>query len=165
MPTFKHPSISLRLDALLYQIFETVHVPVANVSFIAVAHFIKEGAIKIHRLVMETTKTPYLLDLQFRGFIEGTTIKNKQTGKEICHYFGGLPYGLPPIGPFRWKHPRALPPCYRYGTRANPGSYTGSCSVCPQERASPLDDENCLQCNIWIPAGESPIEGSLSLRF
>ncbi|KAL0261950.1 hypothetical protein SLS55_003385 [Diplodia seriata] len=116
----------------------------------------------------ETIREPYLKDLQYRGFIEGSTIKEKGSGRELAHYFGGLPYGLPPIGPYRWRLPRPLPPCYRYGTRANPGRFTGNTSMCPQglptwvENASDtsnLWDEDCLQLNIWIPSGEPPAGG------
>lgn len=102
-------------------------------------------------------------DLQFRGFIEGSVIKSASTGKKLCYYFGGLPYSLPPIGPFRWQKPRPLPPCYRYGTRANPGRYTGEAGICPQigrdPNPDPLFDEDCLQVNIWVPHGEPPKEG------
>lgn len=114
---------------------------------------------------VQTTTEPYLQDLQFKGFIEGSCIKDKSSGKKLCYYFGGLPYALPPIGPFRWQRPRPLPPCYRYGTRANPGRYTGLAGVCPQigrnERTSPTElfDEDCLQLNIWIPHGEAPKDG------
>ncbi|KAH7053046.1 hypothetical protein B0J12DRAFT_43433 [Macrophomina phaseolina] len=116
----------------------------------------------------DTIRVPYLKDLQFRGFIEGSTIKDKNSGKDLVHYFGGLPYGLPPIGPFRWRMPRPLPPCYRYGTRANPGRFTGNTSMCPQGLPSwvknaadnsHLWDEDCLQCNIWVPAGTPPPGG------
>lgn len=109
---------------------------------------------------MDATTSPYSLDLQFRGFIEGSTIKEKSTERVLCHYFGGIPYALPPIGPYRWQRPRPLEPCYRYGTRANPGRYTGVASVCPQPgRVNPLFDEDCLQCNIWIPQGVAPEKG------
>lgn len=108
---------------------------------------------------MNTTKIPHLLDLQFRGFVEGSTIKS-EAGEELCHHFGGIPYGLPPVGPFRWRRPRPLPPCYRYGTYANPGSYAGKASVCPQlANVTALDDEDCLQLNISIPIGQAPTEG------
>ncbi|KAF4303176.1 Carboxylesterase type B [Botryosphaeria dothidea] len=116
----------------------------------------------------ETIREPYLKDLEYRGFIEGSTIRDKDSGKELAHYFGGLPYGLPPIGPFRWRSPRPLPPCYRYGTRANPGRFTGNTSMCPQGLPtwvnnatdnSHLWDEDCLQCNIWVPAGTPPPSG------
>ena len=113
---------------------------------------------------MSTTTEPFQKDLSYRGFIEGVTIKDKSSGKPLCRYFGGLPYCLPAIGPFRWKKPRPLPPCYRYGTRANPGRFNGGTSTCPQP-AKPEDmtgqEEDCLQCNIWVPLGEPPRDGML----
>ncbi|KAF2193714.1 paraben-hydrolyzing esterase precursor [Zopfia rhizophila CBS 207.26] len=113
---------------------------------------------------MQRTTEPYLRDLEFHGFIEGLTYKEKSSSKPLAHYFGGIPYALPPIGPFRWQRPRPLPSCFRYGTRANPGRYNGGCSHCPQPQPNDdidaaLWDEDCLQCNIWIPAGDPPKEG------
>jgi carboxylesterase type B len=107
---------------------------------------------------METTAFSFTLDLQFRGFVTGSVI-TESSGKELCRYLGGIPYALPPVGPFRFLNPRALPPCYRYGTRANPGVYNGKCGVCPQASTSTLDDEDCLQLNLWIPAGTAPEGG------
>lgn len=113
---------------------------------------------------MATISSPFDLDLQFRGFITGSIIKSKSQGNpELCRYFGGIPYALPPIGPFRFTRPRALPACYRYGTRANPGVHTGKCGVCPQARSSKLDDEDCLQLNIWIPKGTAPDGGEFAI--
>lgn len=107
---------------------------------------------------------PYLRDLDFRGFIEGLTIKDKSSSKALCHYFGGVPYALPPVGPFRWRKPRPLPACFRYGTRVSPGKYAGGTSICPQPAPNDdLDpdhwDEDCLQCNIWMPVGDPPKGG------
>ncbi|KAF2468432.1 paraben-hydrolyzing esterase precursor [Lindgomyces ingoldianus] len=112
---------------------------------------------------MQKASSPYLRDLEHRGFIEGLTYIDKSS-KPLCHYFGGIPYALPPVGPFRWQKPRPLPACYRYGTRANPGRYTGGCSICPQpkpndELNTELWDEDCLQCNVWIPVGDPPKGG------
>ncbi|KAI9694860.1 MAG: hypothetical protein M1822_000476 [Bathelium mastoideum] len=111
---------------------------------------------------LSTITESYHKDLQYRGFIEGATIKDKSSGSSLCYYFGGLPYALPPIGPFRWKRPRPLPPCYRYGTRANPGRFNGGAGVCPQP-AKPENagsqEEDCLQCNIWVPIGDPPKDG------
>ena len=111
---------------------------------------------------MSTNTEPYLKNLQYRGHIEGATIKDALSDKSLCYYFGGLPYALPPIGPYRWQRPRSLPPCYSYGTRANPGRFNGDVGVCPQP-AKPEDiakqEENCLQCNIWVPVGEPPQDG------
>jgi len=111
---------------------------------------------------METVTRPHLQDLLFKGFIEGTCILEKSSGKKLCYYYGGIPFALPPIGPFRWQRPRPLPPCYQYGTRSNPGRHTGQAGVCPQIGNGPsssLYDENCLQLNIWVPAGEAPKKG------
>ncbi|KAF2493315.1 paraben-hydrolyzing esterase precursor [Lophium mytilinum] len=112
---------------------------------------------------MAKTSEPYVRDLEFRGFIEGLTFKSN--AQPTCHYFGGVPYALPPVGPFRWRKPRPLPSCYRYGTRANPGRYTGGTALCPQPGFDSdlpdmtLWDEDCLQCNIWMPVGEPPAGG------
>src|ERR1700712_1424823 len=109
---------------------------------------------------METTSSPHLQDLQFRGYIEGFDIKDKKTGKSICQYFGGVPYAVPPTGELRWRQPRELAPCYRYGTRTSPGIFTGKAAMCPQpgKKLSSVD-ENCLECNIWVPAGDPPLGG------
>jgi len=108
---------------------------------------------------------PYLLDVSFRGYIEGLTYTSpNDPPKDLCHYFGGIPYALPPVGPYRWRLPRPLPPCYRYGHRANPGRFIDGASLCPQPGFNaPLDeanwDEDCLQTNVWIPAGKKPDKG------
>ncbi|KAF2801038.1 alpha/beta-hydrolase [Melanomma pulvis-pyrius CBS 109.77] len=113
---------------------------------------------------MAKPSEPYLRDLEFKGFVEGLTYLDKKS-QPLCHYFGGIPYALPPIGPFRWQKPRPLPACYRYGTRANPGRFTGCCGVCPQpdwgeaENDKSLWDEDCLQTNIWVPIGDPPRGG------
>ncbi|KAF1957205.1 paraben-hydrolyzing esterase precursor [Byssothecium circinans] len=114
--------------------------------------------------ITKTTSRPFLLDLQDRGFIEAATYVDYSTSKTLCHYVGGLPYALPPIGPFRFQKPRPLPPCYRYGTQANPGRFIGTTGLCPQPRFNDEDnsadwDEDCLQVNIWIPAGSAPEVG------
>jgi carboxylesterase type B len=112
-------------------------------------------------MASSTLKEPFLQDLQFRGFIRGTTIKDKESGRPLCRYFGGIPYAQPPVGDSRWKRPRALEPCYRYGTRADPGAFDdGRTGVCPQIGGDvKLADENCLQCNIWVPVGDRPADG------
>jgi len=127
-----------------------------NSSFLPSPHY--PGVRKM--AITERISQPYNLDLQFRGFIEGLTYIDRKTQQQLCHYFGGIPYALPPVGPFRFKKPRALPACYRYGTRANPGRFTGGCSMCPQPGCDPSQwDEDCLQMNVWIPAGNSPSTG------
>lgn len=113
---------------------------------------------------------PYLKDLQFRGYIEGLTVLDQSSKIPINHYFGGIPYALPPVGPFRWRKARALPPCYRYGTFNNPGRFNGGAGLCPQPGFGGLVpenreawDEDCLQLNVWVPAGEQPEDGRYSL--
>jgi carboxylesterase type B len=110
----------------------------------------------------EIESSPFTLDLQFRGFIIGSILRSKTTGKELCRYVGGLPYAQPPVGPNRFLRPRELAPCYQFGTRGSPGDYTGQCNVCPQAKPSKLDSEDCLQLNIYIPAGQAPAEGNVS---
>ncbi|KAF2874402.1 paraben-hydrolyzing esterase precursor [Massariosphaeria phaeospora] len=112
---------------------------------------------------MTKSSEPYLRDLDFRGVVEGITYLDKKS-QPLCHFFGGIPYALPPLGSFRWSKPRPLPSCYRYGTRANPGRYTEKCSLCPQpefndDLKDELWNEDCLQSNIWIPTGDPPKGG------
>ncbi|KAF1845032.1 paraben-hydrolyzing esterase precursor [Cucurbitaria berberidis CBS 394.84] len=111
---------------------------------------------------MPEPSQPYHRDLSFRGFVEGLTYLD-ESSQPLCHFFGGVPFALPPIGPFRFQKPRSLPPCYRYGTRANPGRFSGGCGLCPQASRQGFDettwDEDCLQSNMWIPAGEPPAGG------
>ena len=102
------------------------------------------------------------LDIGPLGHIEG--LKLSTNGKPAIYYYGGIPYALPPVGPYRFRKARQLPPCYRYGHRASPGRFSGGTAVCPQPafRGKPDDslfDENCLQLNIYIPAGEAPQGG------
>jgi carboxylesterase type B len=113
------------------------------------------------------TRERHLLNLESRGFIQGVTIKDS-AGKELCHYYGGIPYAEPPLGENRWLKPRELAACYRYGTREAPGRFDGAATVCPQESAllgktGKFRDgvgEDCLQCVIWVPAGEKPVGGN-----
>lgn len=104
----------------------------------------------------------YYFDAGALGHLEGLTVNSN--GKPALRYFGGLPYALPPLGRYRFRSPRRLPPCYRYGTKVNPGRFTGGTGVCPQPPCrTTLDpslvDENCLQLNIWLPAEDAPKEG------
>lgn len=99
------------------------------------------------------------------GHVTGLTYTSPaNSSTELCHYFGGLPYALPPIGAHRWRLPRPLPKGYRFGTKSNPGHFTGGCAQCPQPALNAASDdtywdEDCLQLNIWIPAGEAPKGG------
>ncbi|EUC43564.1 hypothetical protein COCMIDRAFT_38501 [Bipolaris oryzae ATCC 44560] len=105
-----------------------------------------------------STLTPYTLDLSHRGYAQGRTYHDAQTGHPQCHYFGGIPYALPAA---RFQRANPLPPCYRYGTQSQPGVFDGACGLCPQPASGPgkedqVGDEDCLQCNVWVPVGEAP---------
>jgi carboxylesterase type B len=104
----------------------------------------------------------YLFNAGPLGQIEGLTLSLR--GESVVHYFGGIPYALPPTGEYRFRAPRKLPKGYKYGTVSNPGRFVGGTAVCPQPpcRTPPnktLFDEDCLQLNIWIPAEPVPKEG------
>lgn len=114
---------------------------------------------------MAYTSLPYPIDLGPLGYIEGLTLIPKSpstSSTPSCHYFGGIPYANPPVGPYRFRRAQPLAPCYRYGTRANPGRFSGRTALCPQPgfRGKAPDttlwDEDCLQLNIWVPAGTPP---------
>lgn len=122
---------------------------------------------------------PYQLNLQLGdhsiGHVRGLTFltSNKGNKRPRCHYFGGVPYALPPE---RWRPPKPLPSNHIYGTLNNPGIYIGEVGLCPQPgdfggRPDPVDidewDENCLQANIWIPIndGSKPVNGWPVLFF
>lgn len=126
---------------------------------------------------MPIDKVPYKLDLSLLGVIEGVSFINTQPTipnpswhysknprqQTLAHYFGGIPYALPPLGEYRFKKPRPLPACYRYGTHANPGRFAGGTGICPQAgRDAEEWEEDCLQLNIWMPAGEPPNGGKIS---
>lgn len=109
-------------------------------------------------------KDPFLFDAGPLGHIEGLSVSyhsDTSRNKPLLRYFGGLPYALPPVGPYRFRRARPLPDYYRYGTRVNPGRFTRSTAFCPQPSfRSPSDeslwDEDCLQLNIYIPTGKPP---------
>lgn len=104
----------------------------------------------------------YTFDAGRLGLIEGVTL-SLQDGP-VLHYFGGIPYALPPTGDYRFRAPRKLPKEFKYGTLSNPGRFTGGTALCPQPPGrTPQDkalfDEDCLQLNIWVPAESAPNEG------
>ncbi|KAK0252108.1 hypothetical protein LTS09_012902 [Friedmanniomyces endolithicus] len=112
-------------------------------------------------------KDPFPFSADALGYLEGVTVSyrsNSSRTRPLLRYFGGLPYALPPTGPYRFRRPRALPDEYRYGTRANPGRFTRSAAICPQPEVGTkypeaLHDEDCLQLNIYIPTGSPPPNG------
>ncbi|KKK26045.1 hypothetical protein ARAM_007004 [Aspergillus rambellii] len=117
---------------------------------------------------MEIIQTPYLKSLSHRGYIQGVSLSSKSTNTLLCHFFGGLRYALPP--PQRWRKARPLPPSYSYGTKDHPGYCPGAAGVCPQPNFMDLSvsegwDEDCFQCNVWVPVGEPPDDDGGFLQF
>jgi carboxylesterase type B len=114
---------------------------------------------------MRTERVIYRFDAGPLGHIEGLTITS--AGKPAIHYFGGIPYALAPTGQWRFRRPRKLPLSYQYdtaGTAAEPKNFTNGAWVCPQPNSMNTPDdsvvsEDCLQLNIWIPAGATPENG------
>ncbi|KAI9370770.1 Alpha/Beta hydrolase protein [Aspergillus egyptiacus] len=117
---------------------------------------------------METVQRPYLKPLAQRGYVQGVTISSKSSNRPLCHFFGGLRYALPP--PERWRKAWPLPQSYSYGTIHRPYECPGSTGVCPQDTFLDLSasgdcDEDCFQCNVWVPTGEPPKDGWPVLFF
>ena len=113
---------------------------------------------------MQTTQTPYLKSLSHRGYIQGLTI-SKPSSDPLCHYFGGVRYGLSPSE--RWRRAFPLPETYSYGTKEQPGRCEGGAGICPQPGFSPIGlkdqegwSEDCFQCNVYVPVGEVPEGGA-----
>jgi hypothetical protein len=142
------------------------HRPIRAFSTLASANFTFPPTQHHDKAMMSKPSQPYVVDLQFRGHVEGLTYLDEES-KPLCRYFGGVPYALPPLGPFRFQKPRSLPTCYRYGTRVNPARFTGSCGLCPQPAPRGTNgendsewDEDCLQSNVWVPVGDPPVGGN-----
>lgn len=111
---------------------------------------------------MTYSEEQYLLNAGSLGHLEGLAIFS--SGSPALHYFGGLPYALPPTGSYRFRPTRKLPSDHSYGSKASPGRFTSGTKICPQPPSrippdSSLFDEDCLQLNIWIPTGDAPKNG------
>jgi para-nitrobenzyl esterase len=77
----------------------------------------------------------------------------------------GIPYGLPPAGPWRWKAPRPVPPWteIRRAFEGGAPSPQRRLAVSPDgaARLETFGDEDCLYLNVWAPAqngsGSKPV--------
>jgi len=94
-----------------------------------------------------------------KGVLHGTTLRDPESLLSKCSRFSRVPYALPPINERRWQKPQPLPPDFNYGSK----DYTRPSPICPQTRIfgqqSPIHNEDCLYCNIWVPLGEPPAGG------
>ncbi|KAL4906535.1 hypothetical protein BDW74DRAFT_134069 [Aspergillus multicolor] len=117
---------------------------------------------------METIQQPYLQSLGPRGYVQGYTISSRSSNAPLCRYLGGLRYALPPAK--RWRKAQKLPSNYSYGTRKSPFRCPGATNSCPQAMLFGLPgteaaDEDCFQCNVWVPHGKPPVNGWPVLVF
>ncbi|CAI7579811.1 unnamed protein product [Penicillium crustosum] len=117
---------------------------------------------------METIRRPHVKSLAHRGTIKGVTISTLSSptsqAKDLCHYFGGVRYGLAPAE--RWRRAQPLPASFTYGSEEVPGCCDGGAGLCPQPGFLNISPENpgawnedCFQCNVWTPIGEAPEGG------
>lgn len=113
--------------------------------------------------MMDRTSLTHVLRLGQRGYVKGKIISSR-SNKPLCHYYGGVRYALSPTSDRRWKRPQPLPDDFSYGSEKEPG-YSEGAGVCPQPEVEyePSEwNEDCLQCNVWVPLGEVPGDGELS---
>jgi hypothetical protein len=88
-------------------------------------HLFVEQTLSCKRMAQQYHDDECILNAGPLGHIEGLTIsdQNNNPSRPLIHYFGGLPYALPPIGQHRFRKPRPLPDGYRYGTQTSPGRF------------------------------------------
>lgn len=114
---------------------------------------------------METIRRPYVRSLGYRGTIQGVTISTSSPNpRDLCHYFGGVRYGLAPSQ--RWRRANPISTSFVYGNKDSPGRCDNGAGFCPQPGFLDVSPENsdawnedCFQCNIWTPIEDPPAEG------
>jgi len=109
----------------------------------------------------KSKQTPMKVTIDGRGVLQGTTVLETATQNPKCHRFSSIPYALPPTGKRRWRKPDPLPRNFSYGTEQSPGNFVRPSSPCPQlpNFGVKPSNEDCLQCNIWVPIGKLPTRG------
>lgn len=157
---------SIALNSLLISLLANLEDhPTAHINSVALGHL--RPATRTPSLTMpreEYTRSTHAIHIGPLGYIEGVTLAATSDSIPQLLYIGGLPYALPPVGPYRFRRPRPLPEHYRYGTKASPGRFIYKTAYCPQpRRAGQIDptewDEDCLQLNIHIPTKPKPAKG------
>lgn len=115
---------------------------------------------------MESITQRCLHYISDKGYLEGVTFLDASSRRPKCYRFGRVPYARPWTSSRRWKRAQALPDDCTYGPKETPSDFTELSAVCPQAIYNlnrSLDPsqmtEGCLQCNIWIPIGETPAHG------
>lgn len=104
--------------------------------------------------------TSILLNLGSHGYIQGRLIRDTDdnaVATPLAQYFGGVRYALPPSQ--RWAMARRLPAEFSYGTATSPGKCDGQAVTCPQPFMEDQRDEDCFECNVWMPVGRCPDGG------
>jgi carboxylesterase type B len=111
---------------------------------------------------MQYSTLPHLLSLAHHGYIQGSTISDSE--KLLCYFYGGIRYASPPSE--RWQKATPLRAGFTYGTKEAPapGLFPTGAKICPQPGFLEIPDqsnwdEDCFQCNVWVPTGEPPAGG------
>ncbi|KAM3074974.1 hypothetical protein ACMFMG_007563 [Clarireedia jacksonii] len=94
-----------------------------------------------------------------RGTLVGTTLLDAAKGTPKCHRYSRVPYAVPPTGKRRWQKPVVLPSTFSYQSLGLE-AFSMPSSTCPQPSMPAQScNEDCLQCNIYVPVGKPPKDG------
>ncbi|KAJ7199115.1 extracellular triacylglycerol lipase precursor [Mycena haematopus] len=84
----------------------------------------------------------------------GETVVVGTTGPDTVEFFGGLPFAQPPVGNLRFRSP--VPVATLTGDVFNATNWGAGCPQVPMTTPAPLLSEDCLNLNIFRPAGTKP---------
>lgn len=104
-----------------------------------------------------TASDPLLIKTT-KGFVRGVT-QTTPTGKTVDAFLG-IPYAMPPVGKYRFRHPKPVDPwpgVFNASTRPN-SCYQVSDTFFGEDfrgsnmwnRNTPMS-EDCLKINVWVP--------------